>query len=454
MEDVKREDRSNFSKKTVVTLIVFTIVLGVMAVVFSVLYAIQMKELSDKSVSLEKVYQRTFYDLVDSVNNTETKLSKLLVTTDGNYANNLLQEINDNLTNAEVQLSYLPISMNGIPETTKFINQLGGYTKTLAKNTKNGTKLSTEEKTKLRELYNSIYGIKINLNKVSNNLNKGYIISSNIDAGKEDYNQFTKDMQQIKAIDQDYPSMIYDGPFSESTLNKEIKGLNFEVISKEEAENKLKQIYENASKVEFAAETNGKFETFDFNVETNNNKLYVQLTKKGGKLLTVSSIKDSEKEKISTEKAIEIAKEFVKKLEIENMESVWFDKVESDIYVNLAPVINNVIIYPDLIKVKVDLATGNIIGYEATSYYTNHTSRKIGSATVAKSAAQKLIDEKYSVEHIKLALSPIDYVGEVLTYEFKCGYQGATYYIYINAQNGTLENILKVIQTNDGSKLM
>ena len=72
MEDVKREDRSNFSKKTVVTLIVFTIVLGVMAVVFSVLYAIQMKELSDKSVSLEKVYQRTFYDLVDSVNNTET----------------------------------------------------------------------------------------------------------------------------------------------------------------------------------------------------------------------------------------------------------------------------------------------------------------------------------------------------------------------------------------------
>ena len=125
MEKVN-EEKTNLSKKSVITLIVFTIVFGILAITFSILYAIDMTQLERTSINLENVYQRTFYDLVESVNNTETKMSKLLASTDSNYSNQLLLEINDNLTNAENQLSYLPISMNGIPETTKFINQLGG----------------------------------------------------------------------------------------------------------------------------------------------------------------------------------------------------------------------------------------------------------------------------------------------------------------------------------------
>ena len=176
--EVKNEEKSNLSKKSVATLIVFTIVFAVMAIVFAVLYAIDMRKLEQTSVNLENIYQRSFYDLVDSVNNTEIKLSKLLASTDGKYSNSLLMEINDNITSAENELSYLPISLNGISETTKFINQLGGYTQTLAKNTSGGKNLSKEERAKLRELYNAIYGIKIKLNKISTEMVNGYNISS------------------------------------------------------------------------------------------------------------------------------------------------------------------------------------------------------------------------------------------------------------------------------------
>ncbi len=452
MEKVN-EEKTNLSKKSVITLIVFTIVFGILAITFSILYAIDMTQLERTSINLENVYQRTFYDLVESVNNTETKMSKLLASTDSNYSNQLLLEINDNLTNAENQLSYLPISMNGIPETTKFINQLGGYTSTLAKNTKNGTKLTVEEKTKLRELYNSIYGIKVQLNKISNKINQGYNISENANPGKEDYNKFTQNMQKIKNNDQDYPTMIYDGPFSDSTCNKEIKGLNFAEISKQEAEKIANEIFENA-KVECSNETNGKFQTYDFNVTENDIKLYVQITKQGGKLLTISSMNDKKTENISHEKAIEIAENFAKKLGIENMKCVWTDKIQTDVYLNLAPVINNVIIYPDLIKVKVDLDKGQIVGYEACAYYTNHIERNIENATISQSTAQSKIDSKYTIESVNLALSPIEYKGEILTYEFKCKYQGSTYYIFINALTGEEENILKVIETQNGNLLM
>ena len=386
-----------------------------------------------------------------NVNNAEIKLSKILASKDDAYSNKLLIELNNNLDDAQTELSYLPISMNGISETTKFINQLEGYTETLSKN-QNG--LSQEEKTKLKELYNAIYGIKVNLNKISSKISNGYVISSNLNHNNNDYNNFTENMRSMKQIDQEYPTMIYDGPFSESTMNKEIKGLNFEVISKQEALNKVKEIFKDAKQIEFERETNGKFQTYDFSLKNKGLNLYVQLVKQGRKLLTISAGKDDNKENISKEKAIEIAKEFVQKLGIENMQCVWTDKLENDVYCNLAPVINDVIIYPDLIKVKVDLASGQIIGYEATTYYTNHTQRSLNSPTISQNQAKAQIEDKYEIESTSLALSPIDYKGEILTYEFKCKFQGATYYIYINAENGQNENILKVVETTSGNLLM
>ncbi len=449
----EKKSKVLISKKSFVTLIVFLVVLAIFAVTFSTLYAVNMQRLNTTNVNLEKVYQRTFYDLVDSVNNTENKLSKLVASTNSSYANTLLQDINDNVTNAEVQLSYLPISMNGISETTKFINQLGGYTRTLSNKTKDGTKLTTEEKSKLKELYNSIYGIKINLSKISKNINEGYVISANIDAGKEDYNNFTKDFKKIKNQYQDYPTMIYDGPFSDSTLNKEIKGLNFEVVSKEQAQSNLEELYPSCE-IEYKATSNGKFETYDFEVDCEGVLLYAQLTKKGGKLLTLSAIRDGDDEVLSKEDAIVKAKEFLEKQDIQNMQCVWSDKIQADAYLNFAPEIDGVIVYPDLIKVKVDLKTGKIIGYEASTYYTNHTERNIQTATISKSSAESKIESEYQIKNTRLCLSPIEYEGEKLTYEIECTKKGDTYYFFVNAQTGEMENILKVIKTADGSKLM
>jgi len=60
----------------------------------------------------------------------------------------------------------------------------------------------------------------------------------------------------------------------------------------------------------------------------------------------------------------------------------------------------------------------------------------------------------FVVEMSRLCLAPIEYGEEKLCYEYKCLKNDITYYIYINAQNGVTENILRVVETNDGSKLM
>lgn len=136
------------------------------------------------------------------------------------------------------------------------------------------------------------------------------------------------------------------------------------------------------------------------------------------------------------------------------MECVWSGSLGSDTYLNLAPVENNVVLYPDLIKVKVDLSSGNILGWEASTFYTNHRSRALETPSVSKAASENRIPDGFKILETRLALSPLDYNREVLTNEVKAFKEGATYYFYFNAQTGNLENILKVVKTENGNLMM
>ena len=70
-----------------------------------------------------------------------------------------------------------------------------------------------------------------------------------------------------------------------------------------------------------------------------------------------------------------VCKNFANNIGFENMESVWVEVHENVAYINLAPVENGVIMYPDIVKVKVDLTSQEIIGFEAVNYAFNHVER-------------------------------------------------------------------------------
>src|SRR5699024_3729437 len=183
------------------------------------------------------------------------------------------------------------------------------------------------------------------------------------------------DMSAMNGEDIEYPTMIYDGPFSDSQVNKEVKGLNFGEVSMETAKSNLGKVLTgvNMDNFDFQGESKGHFTTYDFSYEDENCAYtFAQVTKKGGKLLTLSSQNIYKTKKLELENAEKIALDFAKKADISNMKVVWSDVIGDDAFINLAPVIDGVIIYPDLVKVKVDLTKGNVLGFEASSYYMNH----------------------------------------------------------------------------------
>lgn len=437
-------------------LLVALIVVSVALVVMSVLFSVYMNKYNQTQSSLEAIYQRNFTEFVDSINNSEIKLSKIVASNYDSYAKKLLSEVSKNANEASNNLSTLPLSVSGLEETIRFVNQVSGYTKTLSDKIADGKQITQQEKQVLIKLRESFLDLKNQVNKISNEVYNGNIYEQSLNLSG-DYNDFTLTMQGMKSSDIDYPTMIYDGPFSDSTVNKQIKNLNGNDINSQDARQCVLQIFTdvNESNLQYLGETNGRFSTYDFLTSDSEERgLYVQVTKKEGKLLTVSGQDVSDDKNYTIDQAIEIAKNFASNCDIENPECVWSDVVGANAYINIAPIKNNVVLYPDLVKVKVDLATGDVIGYEACSYYMNHVDRKIANASISSDTAKNLVATGHQVSDTKLVLAPLEYNREVLCWEFKTNFDGDVYYFYVNAQNGQLENILRIIQTEDGNLLM
>lgn len=457
--NVKRNNNAHPSNKKrkglVVGLSVATAVLAVSTIGLGIGLGISENKSMNYQRELENVYRNNFYDLLDSVNNLENKMSKIINTTSSTYQRKTLLEASRNASEAEISVSYLPFSHSDIQQTIRMVNQIAGYTSTLAEKLVSGQALTEEEISTLEKIHQNVVELKAQLNEFERKLDDGYSIldsSANIDS---DTNEFSRTLSNLKNNDVEYPTMIYDGPFSDSVVNSSVKGLKGNIVSKEDAGQRVEKNFKNTAIVDYEGETKGRFETYNFRItNADDEMLYIQVTQIGGHILTVSGAGRDGEQVIDMAKAKDIALEFVKENGVENGEVVWSDQIANDIYLNIAPKQSGIILYPDLVKVKVNLASGTIVGYDATSYFTNHVSRTLSQGLVSASTAIGKVPSYFEIVKSRTVLSPLDYNREVVCVEVEATREDGRYYFYFNAENGDLENVLKVIETDNGNLLM
>lgn len=454
LED-KKEAKKRSYKNAVIGLSIATGVLGLSTLGFGIGYGISMSQANSYSLQLENIYKKNYYELVDTVNTADMNISKLLASNNQDYQAKMLSDVAQGAKEMQSNIASLPLSSDNIVESVRFINQMSGYAQVLQEKLASGGELTESDLSTLNDMHESLTEMKKYLNQMSERMIYGYNILSESSRINGDYDNFSLDFAQIQSDDTQYPTMIYDGPFSDSVVNQKVKGLQGSEISKEEAYKIVDSFFKNIASLQYQGQTNGKFNTYNFSIlNTDNQKIYVQVTKIGGKILTVSGNVESDVKNIDYQQAEKIALDFAKENGIEDVTVVWHEELNDQTYFNIAPKQKNIILYPDLVKVKIDLENGNVIGYDAMSYWLNHTDRALSSASVTVEVAKANVDSSFEVKNERLVLAPLDYNREVLCWEFECERNGATYYIYINANTNVEENILKVVKTSDGSKLM
>lgn len=438
----------------IIALVVLAVIMAVAVTVTGVSLSMTTNTLGQYKTQLEYVYERNFYELTDNVNNIESNLGKLKVCTDAEVQERYLGKIVALSNATQSNISTLPIEHNAINETIKFTNQLSGYALVLQQNLAKGEELTLDDFDQIENMHQSSQSIKYELNRLSVMISGGYSIVDNIADPNQTSSNFNNEFSGLSNEILEYPQLIYDGPFSESTTNQEIKGLPAEEINREEALANMKKWFEGFSIEENGETTGGSFDTYDFSLSKGEVEFFAQVTKRGGILLQLNGGYEVGEATKSEDECRTIAQEFAKHLGFENCNAVWSTISQGFAYVNLTPIINDVIIYPDLIKVKVAVDTGMATGWEARSWAYNHTERSQMSAAISAAEAAKNVPDGMDVRTTKLCIIPNEYVGESLCYEFMCIYEGATYYVYVNANTGLQSNILKVIETDDGNLLM
>ncbi len=436
------------------TFIAVIIALAVTAGILAVGWIGSNNQYAAVSGKLESTYQKSFSELVTNVNTIEIYLSKALVTVDNDKQQELYQKVNQQCSLCAANLSNLPINHQSIVETTKFINQLGGFSYYLSQKLKGGDTLSESDNNSINELYNWCVYVQTVINDYANNQDGSFNILNDTNFGDTSSN-FDQMFANTSATGTEFPTLIYDGPFSDSIKNKKILGLGDYKVSQEEAQKVVEDAFKDykVRNLEFKGMVEGKFRSYNFIFETTHRKYYADVTEQGGLLLSVSSIGDLSIEKLDLDDAEKEAENFAKALGLKDMKSVWSTNLSGIAYVNLVPVINNVMIYPDMIKAKVSLDTGSILGWEAQSYAYNHNTRNDFNFLITEENARKMVSSGLSILSIKKCIIPQEYGVEQLCYEYKCTYNNYTYYVYVSGKTGIEVETLRVIKTSTGNLL-
>ena len=106
--------------------------------------------------------------------------------------------------------------------------------------------------------------------------------------------------------------------------------------------------------------------------------------------------------------------------------------------------------YPDLIKVKVALDNGDVLGIETTGYLNSHEERNLPVVKISKEESKKNINPKLEVASEGLAVIPTEFQTEIFCWEFKGKVDDTEFLVYINAETGREEDILIIQNTPDG----
>ena len=324
-------------------------------------------------------------------------------------------------------------------------------------------KLTQEDLDNLKQLHDYSVQLENTLNQLSNDLNGGRISWGELTkkgtvAFAQQVSNISKDsFSNLEENFHEYSGLIYDGAFSEHMTSQNKKGLTGENIDEETAKNKAKQFIGEDKIKEITS--NGKSENtdiiaYDFTVKLKNdkeNKAYISISEKGGHVVFMNYNREVKAETISQEKADEFGKKFLEEKGFKNMVETYYLKESGIVTINYAYEQDKVTIYPDLVKLKVALDNGEILGIETKGYLNSHEQRTIGEIKISKEKAKENLNPKLQIESEKLAIIPTKWQTEILCWEFKGKVDNTDFLVYINASTGKEEDILVIVNTPNGT---
>lgn len=424
-----------------------TIVLAVLLIGAASWGGSQYSKVVEYQRVMDNMYEMSYYELVDSMENIDVQISKLMVSSSPGESLEILSSISRKSDFATSALSKLPVSHPAVMDTMSYLNTLGDYCRALVKNAGDGLMLKQEDYVNFENLRTSCMTLRTSFNTTSYN----YDIAP--DDEWDYYQQVEQDIYDPFSFEEsggiDYPSIIYDGPFSDALIGQKAKGLAQQTCDREQAKQIAAQtLGVDVNEVEISSEGSKKIDGYSCSVKNGDTAF---ISSQGGNVIWSMKETGVYNEVLSYEDCVNSAKEYMATLGINDMVDTWSQMYDGQCVISFAYKQENCIVYPDLVKMKVNMEDGSILGCDALGYWMNHETRDISDETVSQDEAEATILGVVDVLETNLCYIPTGGGKEIFCWEFKCKFGEDDYLIYVNALNGVQERIYKVVETMDGS---
>ena len=438
---------------------ILPIIIGILILAIGILSYFLYQNMNKTKIANENMYNSNLYELMNYVQNVETYLAKATISSSSTHAAETLTYLWREANLAETYLSNLPVQSQELENTAKFLNQVSDYSYSLSRKNIKGEELSDEEFNNLEELHTYSLSLEDTLNQLAWDLENGSISWKQLaQTEKDQFSQaVSSEIDMFSTLEEnfhEYSGLIYDGAFSEHMTTSETKMITGEDVTEEDAKNKVREFMQDKNIQEINTleqSQNTNIPAYNFSVKTEQNETCaISVSKKGCYVVYSNCNRDIGEQIWSYEDANKKGLEFLEKVGIKNMQNTYYLNESGILTINYAYNQNGVIIYPDLIKVKVALDNGEILGFESTGYLNNHTERIIDKNVISKDQAQKTLNKNLNIKSENIAIIPTEYKTEILCYEFKGTVENREFIVYINAKTGEEEDILVIYNTPNG----
>lgn len=398
----------------------------------------------NKKAQLESMYESRVYELSDSLNNMEVGLSKLLISTCDKQNH---MTVLDLYRQAEISVSALS-ALPGMPFTYesayKFLNQTADWCVGFMNVLSRGGDCS-DYKSSTESLY-------ITARLLSNEV-KDY--AERISTGQLNLLKMNSEHPPVERGEHmshhsvEYPELIYDGPFSDNITPRKYHGLGEQTYTAEQAADEVKKLLPELGIGDVTlCGTSGGDETAYELMAHGRHDAYLSVTKHGARVLNLEIMRETGKRMLGEQSAKDCAEAIARRFGFD-VKPVWYSEFGDVAYVNLAPVADGAVLYTDLVKVKVALDNGDVLGLESSAYCMNHRSREI-KTTISEQTAAASVSDKLKIESVRPAVIPMSGGSEALCYEVAGEYKGLGYFVYVDAHDGSQLRVLRVVDDGQG----
>lgn len=395
-------------------------------------------------IGQENSYKQSLYLACDSMKNLDANLGKTAVSNDTAHQTEMLAKVIVHSNQVNQCLSNLPFEASDkLANCQKFVNQTQDYATYLLGKLSKGEQLTASERAALNNLDYVAGNLYDFLQAYAESDSGMFITNGN---GQNNVGSLSDSLSDVEDNAFEYEKLIYDGPFSDSVEKKVYKPET--TLSRDKIDVIANELFGEA---EFSSEINHEGKLYLYDVQ--DGRAYLTQDGKVAQYEAYSEVATLEEyEPATCDKCIEAAEEFCKKLGYD-VKGIWVSKTQDNVtYVNCATVKDDVIVYPDLIKVAVN-SKGEVVGFEARAYLLNHTDWDVTFGQTSEADAKKAIDASLKVTNVAKALVEKNNERH-LCYEFQCMQGERQYYVYVDSVTGKEVEIFKVISGTEGYTVM